>query len=205
VRLPRVGVDLREGYCGEKEISVDLGHGHLRRRDILPVVPGVALSVAFLLAGCGQVTQSRMVDQTSTQTSRPVATHSPAIGNEASATGCPSKQIPVDGGAFHADVTVTYTLDQGAAQSITLTRGQGLEIRLSAANQWSLTITDPTHILASTPAEGWYDPPANACVWRFIAINSGHAHLTFKGLVLCPSNIRCIAALELAAFDVTAR
>jgi hypothetical protein len=188
-----------------REPSVDLNNVHLRWRHILRIVPGVTLSVVFLLAGCGQVTQSRMVDQTSTQTSTPVANRSPAIGNDATANGCPSKQIPVDGGVFHADVTVTYTLDQGSAQPVTLSHGQHLEIHLDPLVQWGLTITDADHILQSSIPTGWYDASSKTCVWRFIVGSAGVAHLAFKGLVLCQPSIRCKAALEQAAFDVTAR
>jgi hypothetical protein len=161
-----------------------------------------AVTLIALLAGCGQITQPGS-DHPATNTT---ATQMPtSVPTTAVANGCPSRQAPADAGAFHPDLTVAYSLDQGAAQPVTLTHGQHLEIRLSPLNQWSLTITDPTHILASTSSEGWYDPSANACMWRFTAIGSGGAHLAFKGLVLCPPNIRCTAALDLAAFDVTAR
>jgi hypothetical protein len=119
--------------------------------------------------------------------------------------GCLSQQIPSDVGVFHPDVIVTYAQDQGAPQSVALAPGQRVEIHLAPGAKWSLIITDPTHILASTSSEGWYDPSSNACIWRFTAISAGDAHLAFKGPVLCPSNIRCTAALELATFDVTTR
>jgi hypothetical protein len=164
----------------------------------------LTLGLGLLLASCGQVTYSGSANFTTTRAATPAPTQSQSTGGSATAYGCPSRQLPVDGGVFHPDVIVVYTLDQGAAQLVTLTHGQHLEIRLGPANQWSLTITDPSHILASTSSEGWYDLSANACVWRFTATSAGEAHLAFKGLFLCPPKVHCKAALDLAAFDVTA-
>jgi hypothetical protein len=130
--------------------------------------------------------------------------HSPATTYDASAKGCPSKQIPVDGGAFHPAVSTTYTLDQGAAQPVTIAQGQGLEIHLIPTVHWSLTISDPNHTLDGLAPAGWYDASLDACVWRFATSGAGVARLTFKGTILCQPNLHCKAALEEAAFEVTA-
>jgi hypothetical protein len=161
----------------------------------------LALGFGLLLAGCGQVTHAGNTSLTATQD----ATQSQSTGGGATANGCPSKQIPVDSGVFHPAVTATYTLDQGAAQPVTLTQGQGLEIYLDPTVQWSLTLTDPAHALDGLTPAGWYDASLGACAWRFTASTAGTAHLAFKGPILCPPNIRCTAVLEQAAFDVTVR
>jgi hypothetical protein len=100
---------------------------------------------------------------------------------------------------------VSYRLDQGAAQPVGLSSGQRLEIHLSPTSHWTLALSDPNHVLASAPPEGWYDPTTSACVWRFVASGAGVAQLAFKGLVLCPPNVHCKAALEQAAFAVAVR
>ena len=89
-------------------------------------------------------------------------------------------------------------------QPIALTQGQRLEIRLDPSTQWSLTSADPAHVLQSSAPVGWFDATSNACVWRFVAVSSGSAQLTFSGLVLCgPANAHCVAAMERATFAVT--
>ena len=165
----------------------------------------LALGFGILLAGCGQVTHAGSTSLTATPSATQSATKSPSARNSATANGCPSKQLPVDGGIFRPDVTITSSQDLGAAQSFALTQGQRLEIHLESTVQWSLTTTDPAHVLDSMTPAGWYDASLNACVWRFTAIGAGTDHLAFRGPVLCPPNIRCTAVLEQVAFDVTVR
>lgn len=161
----------------------------------------LALGFGLLLAGCGQVTHAGSTSLTATQS----AIQSPSAGNGATANGCPSKQLPADGGIFRPDVTITSSQDLGATQSFALTQGQRLEIHLDPTTQWNLTTTDPAHVLDSMTPAGWYDASLNACVWRFTAVGAGTDHLAFRGPVLCPPNIRCTAVLEQVAFDVTVR
>jgi hypothetical protein len=180
------------------------------RRPILLTAQGIALLASLLLIGCGQITQtesgsqsgSQSATQSATQAASQTATTTSTDHNTAT-NGCPSKQIPVDGGNFRPAVTATYTLDQGAVQPISVARGQGLEIHLAPTAQWSLTLSDADHTLESLAPEGWYDAPLDACVWRFAASNAGVARLDFRGLVLCQPNLHCKAALEAAAFAVT--
>lgn len=169
-----------------------------RRSASLLLMPALMLAVS-LLAGCAQVTRSGNAGQTQTQSPTP----SPSTRDSMVMNGCPSKLLPADRGVFHPDVTVTYSLDQGAAQPVALTHGQVLEIHLIPNVQWGLTITDTDHALQGSTPAGWYDTSANACAWRFAANTAGAAHLAFKGPVLCPPNIHCTAVLEQAAFDVT--
>jgi hypothetical protein len=164
-------------------------------------VMSVLLLALALLAGCGQVTHAGGTSQSATSS----ATQSQSTGNSAAANGCPSKQLPVDGGVFRPDVTTTYNQDMGAAQPIALTHGQRLEIHLDPTVQWSLTITDPAHVVDGLTPAGWYDASLNACVWRFAVVGAGGAHLVFGGPIMCRPNIHCTAVLERVAFDVTAR
>ena len=180
------------------EARNDTSDGLARRSASLPLMP-VLILAAMLFAGCVQVTRSGNAGQTQTQSAIP----SPSTGDGVVVNGCPSKQLPVDRGVFHPDVTVTYSLDQGVAQPVALTHGQVLEIHLNPDVQWDLTITDTDHALQGSTPAGWYDTSANACAWRFAANTAGAAHLAFKGPVLCPPNIHCTAVLEQAAFDVT--
>jgi hypothetical protein len=159
----------------------------------------------LLLAGCGHVTRLGSARPQATQSVMPSVTQSPSVGNGATANGCPTKQLPVTGGVFHPDVIVTSSQDLGAAQSVSLTRGQRLEIRLDPTTQWSLTSADPAHVLQGSATEGWFDASLSACMWRFTAINAGVAHLTFHGVILCRPNIRCTAVFDEAAFVVTVR
>jgi hypothetical protein len=164
--------------------------------------PCVSAVIGFLLVSCGQATGA---ESNHPPTTAPPTLVPTSVRTGAEPNGCLSQQIPSDAGAFHPDTIVTYTQDLGAPQPVALTPGQRVEIHLSPGAVWNLTIADPTHILASTPSEGWYNPSANACVWRFTAVGAGGARLAFKGLILCPPNTHCTAALEQAAFDVTTR
>jgi hypothetical protein len=167
----------------------------------------LALGVVLLLGGCGQVTHAGSASLTATQAATPATTpattQAQSTGNSTLANGCPSKQIPVDSGLFRPDVTVTYSQDQGVAQPVALTHGQRLEIQLSPNVQWSLTVADPNRVLEGMTPEGWYDASVNACLWRFAAISAGSVYLSFRGSILCLSNLHCTAVSEQAAFEVT--
>lgn len=179
---------------------IDL-HDHPARppingRVLLPL----ALGLLALLSACGPVTVGGAGEAGGAV--RATATMAAQAGSTA-VNGCPVKQAPADAAAFVPDVTVTE--EGGLGQQITLARGQRLEIRLGPEVQWTLTVTDPTRILASTTAEGWYSPQLNVCIWRFSALTAGSAQLTFAGRFICQPHTQCVTAVIAQEYDVTVR
>lgn len=174
-------------------------HGHLSVAS--GAILALALATLFLFVGCGQIARGALSGALATATTSSGAS---ATAAAASLTGCPVKEAPPDAAALAPDVTVTHEID--STQPVMLARGQHLEVRLAPGMQWRIARNDPSHVLAPASAEGWYDPSANVCVWRFAAVNSGRALLAFDGLIPCrPANLHCVAATDRVTFAVTVR
>lgn len=170
--------------------------------DRLPIL--LILALVLLLAGCGQATVSSQV-AVNTSTA-PASTATPAKVNGATANGCPASQAPPDAASFKPDVIVSQNPQAaGAAQPITLTQGQRLEIRLQPGYSWELTIADQNHILVSTSPGGWYNASVNSCIWHFTAGGSGDAQLSYRGALICPPLKACPSVEQSATYHVTIR
>ncbi len=156
------------------------------------------LASLALLAACGRTTSG---DLNTAPTATTVATRA-TFG--ATANGCFTPQAPADAGSFTPDVVVTQQTT--ASSSISLTKGQRLELRLTPTVRWGLTLSDPDHTLASAPVQGWYDASVGACVWRFSAVGAGQAELNFDGTSVCPKGGACAQPTDLAqSYSVVVR
>ncbi|HRP34582.1 MAG TPA: protease inhibitor I42 family protein [Gammaproteobacteria bacterium] len=130
------------------------------------------LCAAFALAACG-----RSQDPPAGAASSPP----PAATQPADAE--PSRPAP--GGQPRAAATVTIT-DADDGRAVALQRGQVVELRLKANRTAGFTWIPVQNVLPVMNTDGvpLYesegDDTAGTEIWRFIALEPGHAHLVFE-------------------------
>lgn len=158
------------------------------------LVIGCVLLLA-LLAACAPGASN-----TASSSNAPTATATTAASGNAGLNGCPTESPPADAGT-KADVVVTFTGAEG--QTVTLTKGQTLEVRLPAAMRWSLSTQGAANVLTPSATNGWYDAGLDNCVWRFVAANQGNATLAFGGVAVCKPKTECPAIAVAQDYDIT--
>ncbi len=134
-----------------------------------------ALLAAVLLTACGQ--QQEPSPPATPATSAPPAAQAPDSGADE------ARQAPARQPGAAATVTLT---DADDGRAVALQRGQGVEMRLSADRNAGYTwipVQNPLPVLGTDGAplydsEG--DHAAGTEIWRFIALEPGHAHLVFE-------------------------
>lgn len=147
------------------------------------LIGSVMLALAVVLAACGAA-------GTSVQ-SFPTATDTPASPGTAVLNGCTAQHAPAT--AKTADVVAQgggETL-QTSGQTVTLHKGQTLQVQLPATYRWRAAVTDAGAVLKQPSGNGWFDGSLKACVWQFTAIKSGSASLSFGGGPVCSSSSMC--------------
>lgn len=131
----------------------------------------------------------------------------PAVRSSPSATaltnGCATQNIPID--PLPPAQVIAMQQSGGNAMPISLAVGESLEVHLSAAISWRLTLADPAQILSASALEGWYNRALPACIWRYRATKAGSATFTFTGTVLCQPGQTCPQLVIESDFDVTVK
>ncbi len=74
-------------------------------------------------------------------------------------------------------------------ETITCRRGEPVELRLPAAMQWGMTVSDPDHILAPVAPQGEPDGAGQSRVWRFDTVAQGTATVLFSGRPIIPAGM----------------
>src|SRR5262249_25120575 len=138
-----------------------------------------------LLAGCG-------VTAPAPSGALAATTATPMHSASATLNGCPAQHTPA--GAKTADVVVATgggETSQTSRQTVHLTPGQTLEIRLLATFRWVLAPGSWSSILSAPTGNGWFDNSLKACVWQFTATQSGEAALSYGGGPICTTAGKC--------------
>lgn len=168
------------------------------------------LVALLMLAACapagGRATQSAQTGQpspTASSQASPTITATPVStpGSQAR-NGCSTAQPPADS-QKQADVVVTQTGIEGA-QPVTLNKGQTLEVRLLATIRWHMHMQNSS-ALNTKEATGWYNATLKDCLWRFTAVGTGTATLSFTGTVICDPKGQCPVAALVQQYDITVR
>jgi hypothetical protein len=161
------------------------------------VVIGCLLLLA-LLAACAPGSSN-----TASSPVSPTQTATAAASGAAGLNGCPAANPPANAGT-KADVVVTF---KSGAQgpTVTLNKGQTLEVRLQPTMHWSLNIQGDASVLTASSGNGWYDASLDSCVWRFTAANQGNTTLAFTGVAVCKPNTECPALAAAQEYDVTVK
>jgi len=187
------------GTCLGRECGV---HTQRRRRRACFLCALVALMATSSLIACAPVNPG--AQSATGSLSHATTTPSRARPGGMALNSCSNQQAPADAGSFRPDVIVSQVGQGGGSpQTIALARGQRLEIRLGSTFRWELTAADSGHVLASTSSEGWYNSAQGACIWRFTAVASGSARLSYTGAVECPPLEVCPALEQALNYLVT--
>lgn len=147
------------------------------------------LALALLLAACGK--SSGTVGQSfGTATPQPTMKVQP--------TGCPL-----------ANQTVTWPppvpaqLSPEKSATITIKKGQTVEVVLAFGHRWAL-ITSPVDALLHLDAPAGYgDAALQSCIWHFTARQAGQTTLTYSLAPLCVAGYRCSGTETLVNLSIT--
>ncbi len=100
-------------------------------------------------------------------------------GTVTSATGCPQPTQSITRSA------ATVVVKAGSTnQTITLQKGQTLEVQLAFGRRWAYFPAPLTSLTLQEPS-GYGDVSVQSCIWRFTATQSGSNALTFDFSALC--------------------
>ena len=71
--------------------------------------------------------------------------------------------------------------------------------------RWRMNVQAAGGILSTTEATGWYDATLKVCRWRFTAVGTGSAMLSFAGVLLCKPKEECPVVAMLQQYTITVR
>ena len=168
---------------------------HARRtlwqREVLRIVLYFTI-IAGLLAACG--TRSSGVGKGSIS---PSATASPfaTVSGYGTAQGCPSNVV-VSVAPPKPDLTLGPT-----SANVTIHVGELIEIQMPFGLVWEGPTTTQGILQLQNPY-GYAWKPGKACIWRFVAKDSGTVSLTFLGRAICKKVPLCVPSVTLASFTI---
>jgi hypothetical protein len=97
----------------------------------------------------------------------------------------------------------TATPGSGAPTTVTIERGQSLDLDMTSSIQWTLSTPPAAGVLATVQPAGWYNASIHACVWRFVAADTGSTLVGFTGVALCAPNAACARLTDPPRYRIT--
>lgn len=161
----------------------------IRQQSIFFVIP-LTLILAFVLVACGS-NGGTGSPSGSTPTTTPTS-----VGTTA-AHGCPGG-VTANPPQGTANVIVQFKKSENTA---TAHKGDVIEVRLPFGHVWSGPTTSQGVLQLQTPY-GYASAAAKACIWRFTAVDTGTAQLSFSGRPICPKGAMCPMYVLLAHFTI---
>ena len=122
---------------------------------------------------------------TSTRSSN--ATPSPTAQSQANAHGCPNNTTVT---TQPSAATVTLK-SSNSGTPVSVKKGDTIEVDLLFGMTWRGPANAFPQLLAMQNPAGYASSTAKACVWRFVAIGTGTAGLTFSGQPICLAGHFC--------------
>jgi hypothetical protein len=169
-----------------------VGHSTKRTLTSLGRVATLTLALGWAITGCGAVSSPPSTNNGAAAAS-PTATA--RVPGSSTLNGCVT-QPPPAAATTPADVTVKLAVAE-TRPSVTVQKGQTLDILLPAVYRWRLSAGNLGTTLRAVGSGGWYDTASESCVWRFTAANVGTIPLDFGGSPVCAPDTKC-PALALA-------
>jgi len=164
------------------------------RQSIFLIIP-LTLILAFVLAACGSNGGT-----TTGAPSSSTPTTAPTTVNTAAARGCPAGVV-ANPPQTPANVIVQFG---SGTHVVTAHSGDVIEFLLPFGQRWSGPTTSQGVLQLQTPY-GYAATAAKACVWRFVAVNSGTTQLNFSGRAICVKGAMCPMYVLLAHFTVNVK
>jgi hypothetical protein len=192
---------INEIFLSKTEIQKDKGVSAmcsthvLRQKKVLYTVLFVVI-FAFVLAACGTRSSSTATGSTST-TPASIPT-SGTVPGYTTTYGCPSDVVV---STAPAAPNVTVEPKQGNTV-INAHRGDVIEIQMPFGVAWQGPTTSQGVLQLQQPA-GYVWKPANACIWRFVAMGTGRVALDFSGSAICKKVSLCVPSEVDATFTIT--
>lgn len=148
---------------------------------------GVTAGLLVVLAGCGA-------------TSAVKTTPAQATPGSAALNGC---LVQTSGAATTPADTTLSDGSGGQFQTVTVTVGQTIEVRLRADIRWTMAPLSPAGAMTIQSPQSVYDVATRQCVWRFTATTTGAVDLDFTGGLVCAPTAACPAIAAIQRFTVT--
>lgn len=160
--------------------------GIMRRRWFLLVVP-CTLMLILALAACGtNTTTGSTPGATATATTTLAATATVTQG-QSTAEGCPSA-TPVTTAPPAANIVLT---NANSGTTINAKKGDIIQVDLAFGHKWQGPLNSSQNLLVVQGPAGYASNAVRACVWRFQAVATGTAHLSFAGRPICKKDQVC--------------
>jgi hypothetical protein len=149
---------------------------------------------AFVLAACGTRSSGTGTGSTTTSSSIPTSGTVPGYGTT---YGCPSDVVVRTAPAM-PDVTVG---PRYGSPVINAHRGDVVEIQMPFGVLWNGPTTSQGVLKLLSPS-GYVWKLSNACIWRFVAMDTGTVVLDFSGRDICKKVTLCVPSVVDATFTI---
>jgi hypothetical protein len=128
------------------------------------------------------------------------ASPTPASPTPVSTTGCPNPTV-VTTQPPAANVVLSTSNNNSI---VSVNKGDTVEVDLPFGHRWEEVSATPVsqNLLTEQTLSGYALSSSHMCVWRFVATNTGTAHLTFVGQPICAKGEPCPLYLITLAFAI---
>lgn len=163
----------------------------LSQRKSLPLLISLLLLLTFMLVACG--TNSSTTGGSVASTPTTVVTPTPTSG-VSGIDSCPG-MTPVTTTPSKADVVLKSV---NGNKTVDAKKGDLVEIDLAFGRRWE----GPDNVSKTllTEQASYADSSANMCVWRFLTIGTGTAHIDFTAHALCAKGEVCPQYIQVISF-----
>ena len=161
----------------------------LRQKIFLSIV---LFSAAVFLAACG--TNTGGIGTGTTVSPTPTLA---TVRGYGTAHGCPN-DVVVSATPTAPDVKI---LPEQGARTINAHKGNLLEIQMPFGVVWEGPTTSQGALQLQSPY-GYAWKESNACIWRFIAKDTGTVGLDFYGRAICKKVTLCTPSVSIASFTI---
>lgn len=160
----------------------------LWQKKVLCIVLFITL-VASIFVACGTRSSAAGTGSIS-----PSNSPTSIVAGFGTAQGCPSDVVVSSAPA--ADITVELQQGKGI---INVHKGEVIEIHLPFGLAWEGPSTSQGVLQLQVPY-GYAWKESNACIWRFVAKDTGTVALFFFGRALCKKSHLCVPSVAVASF-----
>jgi hypothetical protein len=116
----------------------------------------------------------------------------------ANTTGCPNQTVVTT----QPPAAAVVLGNSQSNSTVSVKKGDTVQVDLSFGHLWDETTGDSQSLLTEQQPAGYALMPSHACVWRFVATNTGMAHLAFTGRPICKEREACPQYILVVSFNI---